>query len=150
MIRFGFLETLFLALLIVPTAGQSAKTSPDSKIGKSVDAFVRRKMAAEQIPGIQIAVLRKGRLIKSASYGVSNVELNSAVTDDTMFEIASNSKQFTAGAVLLLAEDGTLKLDDSITKHIDGLPEEYSGVMIRHLLNHTSGIKDYIEEFELN
>jgi CubicO group peptidase (beta-lactamase class C family) len=115
-----------------------------------VDDYVRLQMQKRSIPALQLAVVHKGKIIKSQNYGVSNIELNAPVTDDTMFEIASNTKQFTAGAIMLLAQDGKLNLDDSITKYLSGLPPTYNAITVRYLLNHTSGVKDYIEEFELN
>jgi len=116
----------------------------------AVDNYVRAQMQKRNIPGLQLAVVRNGKIIKAQSYGVSNIELNAPVTDDTMFEIASNTKQFTAGAIMLLAQDERLSLDDSITKYLSGLPQTYNAITVRHLLNHTSGVKDYIEEFQLN
>ena len=138
-----------LVAFTVPVFSQLGQNPAHSNAGRMVDAFIRRKMAGEQIPGVQIAVLKNGKLIKTANYGVSNVELNTPVTPETTFEIASNSKQFTAGAILLLCEDKRLSLDDSVTKYTKSLPREYDAVTIRHLLNHTSGVKDYIEEFDL-
>lgn len=132
------------------TSGQLKPSASETSAGRLVDSFIRRKMETEQIPGVQIAVLRDGKLIKTANYGFSNVELKTPVTSETMFEIASNSKQFTAGGILLLAEGGKLGLDDSITKYIKGFPAEYDQVTIQQLLDHTSGVKDYIEEFALN
>ncbi len=115
-----------------------------------VDDYVKSQMQKRHIPGFQLAVVREGKIIKVQSYGVANVESGVPVTNDTMFEIASNSKQYTAGAVMLLAQDGKLNLDDSITKYLSGLPKTYNAITVRHLLNHTSGVKDYIEEFQLN
>ena len=109
-----------------------------------------RRCKSVIIPGLQLAVVRNGKIIKAQSYGIANLELNAPVTDDTMFEIASNSKQYTAGAIMLLELDGKLNLDDGITKYLSGLPQTYSAITVRHLLNHTSGVKDYIEEFQLN
>lgn len=115
-----------------------------------VDDYVRAQMQKRQIPGLQLAVIHNGKIIKAQSYGVASLEFNAPVTNDTMFEIASNSKQYTAGGIMLLVQDGKLKLDDSITKYLSGLPQTYNAITIRHLLNHTAGVKDYIEEFELN
>jgi D-alanyl-D-alanine carboxypeptidase len=115
-----------------------------------VDDYVRSQMQKRNIPGLQLAVVRHGKILKAQSYGVANLESGVSVTNETMFEIASNSKQYTAGAIMLLAQDGKLKLEDSITKYLSGLPKTYDPITIRHLLNHTSGVKDYIEEFELN
>ncbi|MCA1609253.1 MAG: beta-lactamase family protein, partial [Acidobacteria bacterium] len=115
-----------------------------------IDGYVKSQMQKRQIPGLQLAVVRDGKIIKAQSYGVANLELNAPVNDETMFEIASNSKQYTAGAIMLLAQDGKLKLEDGITKYLSGLPETYNAITVRHLLNHTAGVKDYIEEFQLN
>jgi len=115
-----------------------------------VDDYVKSQMQKRQIPGLQLAVVLNGNIIKAQSYGVANVELNAPVTNDTMFEIASNTKQYTAGAIMLLAQDGKLKLNDGITKYLSGLPQTYNAITVRHLLNHTWGVKDYIEEFQLN
>lgn len=133
------LLTLFVVLICSPTPVWADQ----------VDDFVREQMQRNQITGLSLAVVREGKVVKSKGYGLANVELNAPVTEDTVFEIASMSKQFTAGAVMLLAQDGRLRLDDSITKYLSGFPESYNGVTIRHLLNHTSGVKDYIEEFPL-
>lgn len=132
---------VFVALLLCSAALVQAD---------EVDDYVRLQMQKRQIPGLQLAVVHKGKIIKARSYGVANIELNAPVTDDTMFEIASNSKQYTAGGIMLLVQDGKLNLDDSITKYLSGLPQTYNAITVRHLLNHTSGVKDYIEEFSLD
>jgi len=115
-----------------------------------IDVYVKSQMQKRQIPGLQLAVVQKGKIIKSQSYGLASLELKTPVTDETMFEIASNSKQYTAGGIMLLVQDGKLSLDDRITKYLSGLPQTYNAITVRHLLNHTSGVKDYIEEFQLN
>lgn len=115
-----------------------------------VDDYVKIQMQKRSIPGLQLAVVRDGRIVKTQSYGVASLELNAPVNKDTMFEIASNSKQFTAGAIMLLVQDRKLRLDDGITQYLSGLPQTYNAITIRQLLNHTAGVKDYIEEFELN
>lgn len=114
-----------------------------------VDDIIHSQMQKQHIPGLSLAVVREGKIIKAASYGLANVELNARVSNDTVFEIASNSKQFTAGGIILLVQDGKLKLDDRMTQYLAGFPNSFNGITIRHLLTHTSGIKDYIEEFRL-
>lgn len=142
----------FLWLFLTPALCQAQTTSvaDNARQTDKLDAYVREQMAARHIPGLSLAVVRDGEALLVRSYGVANVELNAPTTNDTVFEIASNSKQYTAGAVMLLVQDGKLSLDDSITKYLPGLPRHYDPVTIRHLLNHTSGVKDYIEEFSLN
>ncbi|GEM_PF-378461 len=147
--RLVVMVSLYLAILVASGSSQVDRVSINTRAGQKVDRFIRQKMATEQIPGVQIAVVQNGKILKIGSYGFSNLELNTPVTSETMFEIASNSKQFTAGAILLLCEDKKLGLDDSVTKYLRGLPPEYDPVTIRQLLDHTSGVKDYIEEFQL-
>ncbi|HEX6847607.1 MAG TPA: serine hydrolase domain-containing protein [Chitinophagaceae bacterium] len=150
---------ILLFLLYLHTSGQKVKTSgPETinrssanlKLDETVDEYIKAEMQKKKIPGLQIVVIQKGKIMKAKSYGVANVELNAPVNNETMFEIASNTKQFTAGGIMLLVEDGRLRLEDKITKYLPGLPELYNAITVRNLLNHTSGVKDYIEEFSLN
>ena len=116
-----------------------------------VDEFVRAEMARLQIPGVAVRVTHSGTETKAAHYGLANVELQVAVRAETVFEIGSLTKQFTAACLLLLAQDGKLSVDDRISKHLAGRPPGWSNVTIRHLLTHTSGIKNYTghDGFEL-
>lgn len=109
----------------------------------AIDELVRATMAKHQIQGAAIAVLHHGREAKRASYGLANVELNVPVRAETVFEIGSITKQFTAAALLLLAEEGKLSLEDRITKHLPAAPAAWSNITIRHLLAHTSGLRNY-------
>ena len=144
-------KTLILLLLFsLGGVAQQPSRSSGADLSRQVDELIRREMAARQIPGLSLAVVRDGLIVKTASYGLANVEMRSPVTEDTVFEIASNSKQFTAAGILLLARDRKLALDDSVTRFIPVLPERYRPVTLFHLLSHTSGVKDYIEEFELD
>ncbi|MEQ1643879.1 MAG: serine hydrolase domain-containing protein [Pyrinomonadaceae bacterium] len=136
----------FSALIVTTCLACVAQAS----VQDEVDRYVQSQMKKRVIPGLQLVVVRDGSVIKRKAYGVANVELNVPVTNETVFEIASNSKQFTAGAIMLLDQDGRLRLDYGITKYLSGLPKTYDEITIRHLLDHTSGVKDYIEEFQLN
>jgi CubicO group peptidase (beta-lactamase class C family) len=111
-----------------------------------VDDLVKGEIQKRHVPGLSLAVLRDGQVIKVASYGLANVELNVPATPETVFQIQSITKTFTSAAILLLMEEGKLSLDDPIGKHLDGTPEAWKGITIRHLLAHTSGIKDFINE----
>lgn len=108
-----------------------------------VDRFVRALMQERNIPGAAVAVVKNGRTIKKQGYGVASVEFNVPVTTDTVFEIGSITKQMTGAAVLLLVEDGKLKLDEKISAYLPNTPEAWRDVTVRHLLTHTSGIKSY-------
>lgn len=111
-----------------------------------IDKFVAGQMKERKIPGLSIAVIRDGKIIKAAGYGFSNLELQVPATKDTVYEIGSISKQFASEAVMLLVEDGKLNLDDPIRKYLPvDAPETWQKITVRNLLNHTSGLKDWTE-----
>lgn len=105
-----------------------------------VDDFVRSAMQKQHVPGVAVAVVRDGKVIKAAGYGMANLELNVAATPDTVFKIGSVSKQFLATGIMLLVQDGKLNLDDPISKFLEGTPDTWKDITVRHLLTHTSGI----------
>jgi D-alanyl-D-alanine carboxypeptidase len=109
----------------------------------TVDAYIQAEMAKRHIPGLSLAVVRDGKVVLTRGYGMANVEHGVPARPETAFQLASLSKPFTAAAVLLLVEDGKVGLDDPISRHLALAPEAWSGVTVRHLLNHTSGIKSY-------
>jgi CubicO group peptidase (beta-lactamase class C family) len=112
----------------------------------ALDSYVRKEMASRRIPGLALLVLRNHRIVRAANYGLSNVELKTPVTDSTSFEIASMTKQFTDAAVLLLAQDGKLGLDDHISKYFPDLPAAWEPITIRQLMTHTAGLRDDWDE----
>ena len=116
-----------------------------------VDDYLKTEMERHRIPGVAVEIIRDGNAVKTAGYGLANLELRVAVEPDSVFEIGSVTKQFTAAAILLLAQDGKLSVDDKISKHLKGIPASWTNVTIRHLLTHTSGIKNYtgLDGFEL-
>jgi CubicO group peptidase (beta-lactamase class C family) len=109
----------------------------------SVDDYVRAEMAKRKIPGVSVAVVRDGALAKAEGYGFANVELGVPASADTVYQSGSTGKQFTAAGILLLAEAGKLSLDDRLSKHFPDAPAAWHRITIRHLLTHTSGLKDY-------
>lgn len=109
---------------------------------KSFDAFVVSQMEKQRIPGLSLAVVKNGRVVFAKGYGTANLELNVPASPETVYALGSVSKQFTAAAILMLAQDGKLDLDASVTNYLRDLPREWDGVTLRHLLTHTSGIKD--------
>ena len=115
-----------------------------------VDDYVREQMEKQHIPGLALAVVKDGKVEKSAAYGLANVELNVPTKVDTIFQIQSITKTFTASAIMMLVEEGKVGLDDKITKYLSDLPASWSDITVRHLLTHTSGIKDYINEPTVN
>jgi CubicO group peptidase (beta-lactamase class C family) len=95
------------------------------------------------VPGACVAVLRGGVPILQRAYGLADLEAQAAATAATNFRLASLTKQFTAAAILLLAQDGRLGLEDPVRKWLPALPDAAGGMVIRHLLTHTSGLIDY-------
>src|SRR5579871_3330081 len=110
---------------------------------KQVDAYMTGEMARRHIPGASVAVVKDGKIVLAKGYGLANVELNVPATAATVYEIGSITKQFTATAIMMLVEEGKIDLDEKIAKYLDGLPDAWSDITVRHLLTHTSGIKSY-------
>jgi CubicO group peptidase (beta-lactamase class C family) len=143
--RFRIGSCLVAALL----AAVPLLAAPPQDFGPSVDAIFAQ-YAKPGSPGCSLAVVRDGRIVYEKGYGFASLE-NGVPIDpkQTVFDIGSTSKQFTAASVLLLAHDGKLSLDDDIHKYVPELPEygtQNTGtpVTLRHLLHHTSGMRDYI------
>src|SRR6476619_1059768 len=94
-------------------------------------------------PGCAVGVSLNGESLWKKAFGLAEMEHNVPNTPQTIFESGSVAKQFTAAAIVLLAQDGKLSLDDPVRKYIPELPDYGSPLTIRHLLNHTSGIRDW-------
>ncbi len=101
-------------------------------------------------PGCALAVLRDGQVIYAKGYGLASVELNAPITPQTVFDIGSTSKQFTAASVLLLEQLGKLSINDDVRKYIPELPDYGQKITILNLLNHTSGLRDYLALLQLS
>jgi CubicO group peptidase (beta-lactamase class C family) len=100
-------------------------------------------------PGCALAILKNGTVLYKRGYGMADLEHSIPVSTDTVFQIASTSKQFTAMAVILLAQDGKLSLDDAVRQYIPELPDYGHPITIRHLLNHTSGLRNLFVLYQL-
>ncbi|MFN0140489.1 MAG: serine hydrolase domain-containing protein [Pyrinomonadaceae bacterium] len=117
----------------------------------SIDDFIKNTIAKRKIPGLSLAVVRDGKVIRANGYGFANLELKVPATKDTVYEIGSISKQFAAEAVMLLVEEGKINLDDSIAKYLPAnAPQIWQKITVRNLLNHTSGLKDWTEVKEFS
>lgn len=134
---------LAFGLCAVQVAAQPSLPSQDKL--DALDKQVEEFLVTQNIPGGLVALASKGKILHIKPYGLANVELAVPVSEKTVFEIGSISKQFVAAAALLMAEEGKLKLDDPIHTFLPYLPGEWVGVTMRQLLNHTSGIPDYEE-----
>ena len=105
-----------------------------------IDDYVKAEMQRQHIPGTSIAVLKDGKIIKAEGYGLANVELNVPARPETVYKIGSASKQLIAAGIMILIQDGKLSLDDKISKFLEGTPDTWKEITIRHLLTHTSGL----------
>ena len=128
-----------------PTPNPTA-ASTDTKA--QVDA-VFSEFDRSDSPGCALGVFRDGRIEYARGYGMANLELGVANSAQSIFDIGSTSKQFTAFSIQLLAREGKLSLDDDIRKWLPEIPSYGKTVTIRHLLHHTSGLRDYIVAMEL-
>lgn len=137
-----------LACLLAPALafGQAA-SAVSVPPAAAVDAYVQKALAERTLPGASVAVIEDGKVVLAKGYGLSDVEKGTKATEQTIYQLASVTKPFTAMAALLLVEDGKLSLDGKITEILAGLPAAWSGVTVRHLLSHTSGIKSYTDVF---
>lgn len=116
-----------------------ALTPPDPGIDALMAAY------DGQVPGAAVLVLHEGKPVFRRGYGLAVLEDRTAVTAQSNFRLASVSKQFTAAAILLLAEDGRLLLDDPLKRWLPSLPAAADAITLRQLLSHTSGLLDYEE-----
>ena len=125
-----------LALLAFPATAQPLTADQAAR----VDRLVTTTLADTGVPSVEIAIVRDGRLVLDKAYGKANEGL--PARPDLPYQIASNSKQFTAMAILLLRDEGKLSLDDRVSKFIPGITEG-DRITIRELLSHTSGLQDF-------
>jgi len=127
----------FGALAALGTSGTARTTAP--RDWSSLEASAGRAIAARLTPGLQLSVMKDGQLVYSRGFGFSNLATETPVTATTMFRIGSLTKQFTAVAMLLLAEDGRLSLDDRLQRFMPDFPRA-DRISLRQMLTHTSGL----------
>jgi len=120
----------------------------DQKAAAAVDE-VFGDFAKPGSPGCALGVYRDGQIIYAKGYGLANLEENVPITPQSVFDIGSTSKQFTAASILLLEKQGKLSVNDDVRGHIPELPDYRQKITILHLLNHTSGLRDYLTLMEL-
>lgn len=135
------LRATVMAASILPVAAglQAQSLSPEmtAKIDK-----VFAKYDHTDTPGCALGVYQNGQIVYKHGYGMANLNDDVPITTATVFHVASMSKQFTAASILLLAQQGKLSLDDDVHKYIPELPEFGERITLRHLMHHTSGLRD--------
>ncbi len=135
----------FLIVLVLIPARASAQIGVNL-VGLEASAAIDKIFAAFDTttrPGCALGIWRDGKIIYSRGYGMANLEYDVPITPETIFEAGSVSKQFTAGAIQILCRDGKLALTDDIRKLLPEVPQFGPLITIKHLLTHTSGIRDH-------
>ncbi|PCK30580.1 serine hydrolase [Pseudoalteromonas piscicida] len=107
---------------------------------ESVDKLIKVLMKERHIPGLQLAVVKDDKIVKQGSYGFADLQHQVPVTEQTLFPINSMTKAFTGVAIVQLAEQGYLHIDDEIGKHLPNLPEAWQQLKINQLMAHTTGL----------
>jgi len=138
-------RSCFAALLMLPLASSiNADTVYDPAMVPRIDALFA-EYAKPGSPGCGFALYERGRVLYAKGYGLASIEHEVAINpQQTVFDIGSTSKQFTAASILLLAQDGKLALTDSVREYVPELPQYFDKVTLDHLLHHTGGVRDYI------
>lgn len=140
----GWLRFIFVTIIV----GVVFMTTAQPDLEAKIDAYIQNVMKEQNVPGLSLAVVKQGEIIYAKGYGFANLEHQVPAKSETVFQLASVAKQFTATGVMLLAQEGKLKVDDSITKYFPDAPKEWQSMTIRHLLVHTSGIAGYPSDFD--
>jgi CubicO group peptidase (beta-lactamase class C family) len=138
--RWLFTAGIIAALALVPAvAAQGSAENVWSRVDAVFAAYDK-----PDSPGCAVGVVRDGKFVYARGYGMANLEYAIPLSAQSVFDIGSTSKQFTATSILLLQQQGKLSLDDDIRKWVPEIPAYQKPVTIRHLLHHTSGLRDYL------
>lgn len=137
------MKSYFLLILcIFSSYGYGQETA------SAIEAIIKREMAERKIPGLQIAVVKEGKVIVKRSFGVANVQDQVPVTDTTVFAINSCTKVFTGTAIMQLAEQGKVDLSAPVSRYLDDLPEQWQKVTIEQMMTHISGFPEILKLFD--
>jgi CubicO group peptidase (beta-lactamase class C family) len=135
------------ALLVVFLLHPSL-SSPIHAQSDQVDEYIQIEMKKRLIPGLALVVIRDGEIVKMKGYGFANLEHEVPVNPDTVFELASVTKQFTAAAVMALVDEGNIRVDDPIVQYLPNSPQHWKDITVRHLLTHTAGLPNLENGFQ--
>lgn len=122
-----------IALLLLCPAPPAARQD-------KTDEFINAQLREQNIPGLALAIVKNGKVIKAEGYRYADLERKTPITPLTVLKIASVSKQFIATGIMVLVQDGKLSVADPVSKHITDVPAAWKGITIRHLLTHTAGL----------
>ena len=117
--------------------------APDLARADQTDDYVRARMDEFRVPGLSLLVLKDGKVVKAAGYGLADVGRRIAAAPDTVYKIASVSKQFIATGVMRLVQEGRLSVDDPVSQYLDGTPPPWQRITVRH----AGGLPGFAAEF---
>ncbi|MGK5010807.1 serine hydrolase [Janthinobacterium sp. MDB2-8] len=133
-----------------PAGAMGASTLPaaqqQNQAQRDIAAFVRSEMQERQIPGLQLAVIQRGKVVLSRNFGLASLQYQVPVTDASLFSINSATKAFAGVAVMQLVQQGKIDLAAPIGQYLTGLPSAWQAVTVTQLLNHTSGLPDVLDQ----
>src|SRR5262245_41692285 len=145
----GKLVYLVIAAFFIAISASAQEGGKDENSLKARVDAVFAQFDKPDSPGCALGVIKDGKLVYSRGYGMANLEHGIPNSPKLVYDIGSTSKQFTAASILLLAKQGKLSLDDEARKYIPELPAYQWPITIRHLIHHTSGLRDYLTLFSL-
>ncbi|HEX3355431.1 MAG TPA: serine hydrolase domain-containing protein [Tepidisphaeraceae bacterium] len=144
--RQGILIALFCLLLVGCAESLPFEAASLRKPGDALDAAMQQWMTVQHSPGLAMAIVKDGQLASVRAYGLADVKTRKPVEPDTAFWLASVSKTIIATAIMMLVEEGKLRLDDPVISYLDEKPPAWKGMTLRHLLSHTSGIANILTD----
>ncbi|MGQ0802422.1 MAG: serine hydrolase domain-containing protein [Actinomycetota bacterium] len=136
--------TVIAVAIAAAGCGEGGDDSPEADRRKPDVDVVFAEFDRPGSPGCAVGIADEGEVVVEEQYGEADLEAGTPITEETVFDVGSVSKQFTAASILLLEQDGALSLDDEVHMHLPELPEYGEEVLLDDLVHHTSGIPDYI------
>lgn len=138
-------RTLAVSFIMMSASVAFAENKPalSPEQVQRIDRYVTAEMARQRIPGLALGIYKNGDAVLTKGYGLANIELNVPMTADSVLQSGSVGKSFTATAVMMLAEQGKIHLEDSITQYFPEAPDSWKPIKVANLLSHTSGIAAY-------
>lgn len=133
----AYIFFLFLGLI---ACGQSNSNSLDKNQQEKINAYIEHIQKRHEVPGVSLAILKKGKVVYQNKYGKANIEHNVAISDASIFRVYSLTKPIVAVAIFQLIEQGKLSLENTIDEYVKGLPYDWNNTQIKHLLTHSSGL----------
>lgn len=130
----------YIATFVAFSSAVAQKTVLPEKTWQQIDQYIKTEMQRRQIPGLALGIYHKGNIIKAEAYGLADIQNGGLVKPNTVFELASITKQFTASAIMMLVQEGKLSLDDEINAYLPEAVPRWKGIKIKHLLSHSSGL----------